>query len=110
MAAAGGLGRGSAQVRRLVELATVDCYNDSEMVTGFLTMLAEHLQLPFTTHVLGVPVRVTRVDLNDDDRIVAICTADRSRQAVAILDLPLPDPPPAGAEWIAAYRHWVAGQ
>jgi len=23
------------------------------------------------------------------------------------LDLPLPSPPPAGAEWIAAYRHWA---
>ena len=110
MAAARGPGRGSGQVRRLVELATVDCYNDAEAVTGFLTMLDERLQLPFTTIVLGVPVRVTRVDLNDDDRIVAICTAGRDRQAVALLDLPLPDPPPVGAEWIAAYRYWATGR
>jgi hypothetical protein len=24
-----------------------------------------------------------------------------------ILDLPLPQPPPGGAEWIGAYRHWA---
>jgi len=110
MSAAGGPDWGSAQVRRLVEQATLDRCNDSETVTGFLTLLEEHLQLPFTTNVLSAPVRVTRIDLNDDDQIIAICTAGRSRQAVAIMDLPLPDPPPVGAEWIAAYRHWVTGQ
>jgi hypothetical protein len=30
-----------------------------------------------------------------------------SEQAIGILDLPLPAPPPAGAEWIEAYRHWA---
>jgi len=30
----------------------------------------------------------------------------RSRQCIPILDLPVPTPPPGGAEWIEAYRHW----
>jgi hypothetical protein len=29
------------------------------------------------------------------------------RQAIPVLDLPLPDPPPAGAEWIAVCRPTV---
>ncbi len=29
------------------------------------------------------------------------------RQAVGILDLPLPTPPPAEAEWTDAFRHWA---
>ena len=33
----------------MVAEATVDCYNDSECVTGFYTMLDEHLALPFQT-------------------------------------------------------------
>ncbi|WP_072946307.1 hypothetical protein [Rhodococcus koreensis] len=49
----------------MVAEATIDCYNDSECVTGFYTMLDENL------------------------------------------DLPLPAPPPDGAEWIEAYRHWL---
>ena len=39
--------------------------------------------------------------------IVAICVHGKHRQAIPILDLPLPDPPPQGAEWIAAYRRWA---
>jgi hypothetical protein len=39
--------------------------------------------------------------------IIAICVHGKHRQAIPILDLPWPDPPPQGAEWITAYRHWA---
>jgi hypothetical protein len=42
-----------------------------------------------------------------DEEIVVGCTRGKSRHSVSILDLPLPDPPPAGAEWIGAFRRWV---
>lgn len=59
--------------------------------------------------LLGVSVTVLRVDLNQREEIVAVCRRDRIRQTVPILDLPLPSPPPAGAEWIDAYRRWLGG-
>ena len=31
-------------------------------------------------------------------------------QAILILELPLPDPPAAGWEWIEAYRRWARGR
>jgi hypothetical protein len=86
--------------------ATVDAYNESEQRMGFYTMLEEHLDVPFETTVLGVDVVVAQVDLTDDDQTVAICRRDRSKQAIPILELPLPMPRPAGAEWIDAYRRW----
>lgn len=74
----------------MVAEATVDCYNDGECVTGFYTMLDEHLAMPFQTSVLGVDVTVAKIDLTADDTIVAVCTRGRSRQRIPILDLPLP--------------------
>lgn len=97
------------RLEELVAEATVDCYNEAEQATGLFTMLEDHLNVPFETSVLGVTVTVTGVDMSDDDRIVAICARGRTRQAIPILDLPLPRPPPAGAEWIDAYRHWLGG-
>jgi hypothetical protein len=94
---------------RLVEEAVVDAYNESEQRIGLYTMLDVNLKLPFKTQVLGVEVTVERIDLNDAEEIVAICARGRTRQAIPILDLPLPTPLPAGAEWIEAYRRW-AGQ
>jgi hypothetical protein len=84
-----------------------DCYNDSECVTGFHTMLDDSLAVPFQTMVLGVDVTVAGIDLTDDEQIMAVCTRGRSTQRIPILDLPLPTPQPDGAEWIAAYRRWV---
>ncbi len=72
--------------------------------------LEEHLAVPFAIDMLGVEVTVGRVDLADDDRIVAVCVRGTSRQRISILDLPLPDALPAGWEWIEAYRRWARGR
>ena len=93
----------------MIEEATLDAYGESEQTTGWYTMLEEHLALPFDTTVLGVVVKVARLDLRRDNAIVAICTRGRKRQSVPVLDLPLPSPEPVGAEWFEAYRHWVGG-
>jgi len=98
------------RIRTLIEEATVDAYGDSEQRTGFLTMMEEHLAVPFETGILGVRVTVERIDLTDDEQIVAICCRGRLRQRISILDLPLPRPLPAGAEWIEAYRAWIRGR
>lgn len=93
----------------LIAEATVDCYNDSECVTAFHTMIEEYLAVPFRTVVLGVDVIVTGVDLTDDEQIVAVCVRGRSKQRIPVLELPLPDTPVEGAQWIDAYRRWARG-
>lgn len=91
---------------QLIEEATTDAYNESEQAGGFFAMLEENLSLPFTTRVLGQAVTLAKVDLTRRDQIVAICVHGKVTQAIPILDLPMPDPPPEGAEWIEAYRRW----
>jgi hypothetical protein len=71
----------------LVAEATVDCYNDSECVTGFYTMLDDHLAVPFQTEVLGVEVTVTGTELTDDGALHS--------RTLAAAD---PDPGPAAAD------------
>ena len=93
----------------LIAEATVDCYNESECVTGFYTMLEEHLTMPFQTMVLGVDVTVTGLDLTEDGHITAVCTRGTATQRVPLLDLPLPMPKPEGGVWIDAYRRWAIG-
>lgn len=98
-----------ARLAEMIEEATVDAYGESEQTTGWFTMLDEHLVVPFETTVLGVQVRVERIELDESEHIVAICRRGRVRQAIPILDLPLPTPPPAGADWIEGYREWRRG-
>jgi hypothetical protein len=100
-------GAGEVQLDAMIEEATVDCYNEEEQVTGLFTMLVDNLALPFETTVLGMAVSVVGADLSGSGQIVAVCSRDGLRQAIPILDLPMPMPPPAGADWIEAYRRWA---
>ena len=85
-------------------------YTESEQAGGFHTIIEQELELPFETRVLGVSVSVKKVDITNADEIVAVCYRGRDRQAIPILALPLPDPPPSGWEWIEAYRRWAIGR
>ncbi|GAA0476132.1 hypothetical protein Ade02nite_42480 [Paractinoplanes deccanensis] len=98
-----------AELDALIAEAVVDCYDEYEQLSGLFAMIEGDLALPFETEVLGVPVVVRKVDLRLSG-IVAICHRARLRQAIGILDLPLPDPAPDGAQWIEAYRWWAAAQ
>jgi hypothetical protein len=97
-----------AELEALVAEAVVDCYDDDEQLSGLFAMIEGNLAVPFTTEVLGVPVTVRKVDLRAHG-VVAVCYRDRIRQAIGILDLPLPEPAPEGAQWIEAYRWWAGG-
>lgn len=98
-----------AKLDEMIEEAIVDAYGESEQAVGFSTMLEDNLAMPFKTEMLGVEVTVEQLDMTDDEQIVAVCARGKSRQRVPILDLPLPTPPPEGAEWILAFRRWARG-
>jgi hypothetical protein len=94
----------NAKLDQMIEEAIVDANGEPEQMTGFYTMLDDNLAVPFRTVMLEAEVTVERVDMTDDEQIVAVCARGNSRQRVPILDLPLPNPPPEGAEWIDAFR------
>jgi hypothetical protein len=94
----------------MIEEAIVDADTESEQAVGFHAMLELHLRCPFETAVLGTTVTVRRIDVTAAGNIVPVCYRGRERQTIPILELPLPEPPPAGWEWIEAYRRWARGR
>jgi hypothetical protein len=99
-----------ARLDELIEEAVIDAYGESEQVTGFYTMMENDLRLPFETELLGMTVIVEAIDITEDDQLVAVCRRDKSTQRISLTELPLPQPLPKGAEWIAAYRYWRTGK
>jgi hypothetical protein len=95
---------------KMIEEATVDCYDELEQASGFYTMIEDHLAVPFATEVLGVEVSVVGVEMDDNGSLKAVCERNGKRQLIGLTDLKLPKPPPSGAQWIAAYRRWLCGR
>jgi hypothetical protein len=62
-----------AKLEKLIEEVFVDAYGEEEQVGGFLTLMEEHLALPFSANILGVDVVVEKVDMTCNGRIVAVC-------------------------------------
>jgi Calcium binding len=60
------------QLDKLIEEATVDCYNEEEQASGFFTMIEENLALPFATRVLGIAVSVVAIEMDDDGGLKAV--------------------------------------
>jgi uncharacterized protein (UPF0262 family) len=101
---------GAARLDEMIAEATADCYDESEARTGFFSLLEENLAVPFETTLLGIQVKVERLELSDAGEIAAVCRRGKERLRISILDLPLPTPRPAGTEWIDAYKRWAQGR
>jgi hypothetical protein len=100
----------AARLDAVIEEAIVDAYTEAERVVGFHSTIEQHLALPFETVVLGSDATVKKIDVTAEGHIVAVCSRGRERQAVPILDLPVPASPPPGWERIEAYRRWARGR
>lgn len=97
-------------LNKIVEDATVDCYDEYEQICGFFALIEEVLAVPFAVTVLGQEVSVEAIEQNDADEIVALCALGDYRQRIPLVDLPTPSPLPDGWESVEAYRYWVRGE
>ena len=61
------------QLDKLIEEATVDCYNGEEQASGFFAMIEENLTLPFRTCTLGIEVLVVAAEMDNDGGLKAVC-------------------------------------
>ena len=100
-------GPSRAKLDEMIDEAIADAYREPEQTVGFFTLLEDRLKLPLNNKVLGISVTVERLDMTEEERIVAGCLRGKARQRVPILDLRLPCSAPEGREWIEAFHRWA---
>lgn len=96
-----------ADLRAMLEDATVDACGEAEEISGIFGVLDQELELPFETQVLGVTVEVVALSQRGLG-VFATCRRGRAEQRIELADLPIPSPAPLGAAWIAVYAHWAS--
>lgn len=94
----------------LIEQAVENADESQDQTVGFLAMFENNLELPFKTNVDGDEVTVSHLEISyaDGGAIFAKCESRNRRSSMDILDVPIPNDPPEGWEWIEAYRYWVS--
>ncbi len=100
--------RGEAAVLALPPNATAatECATVGRTIKVWGRIARRYTAVDMEPELLGLPVTVQKVDLTVEHEIVAICSREGHRQAIPILEVPLPASRPDGAEWIDAYRRW----
>lgn len=99
---------GERELDALIDEITVDCYNDDEELSGFLTYLEEALEQPVEAIVMDVPVTLVGVDCPDGRLrgLVANCRRDGADYQISLLDVAVPEGTEVSRA-LAAYRHWA---
>jgi hypothetical protein len=74
---------------RVIETITVDCYNEDEEYTAFLTVIEDEVALPAPASLLGTPVTVVQLDYADPARgLVVVCRGPDGTGEVALATWP----------------------
>ncbi len=92
------------ELKELIEEATVDCYDESECLSGFAVMIEDNFEFPFVAKVVGEEVIVTGVT-EEKDRILAECERKGKKYDIDIQDIEFTSLV-KGGEWVDAYKKW----
>jgi hypothetical protein len=102
--------RDQLRLQKLIAMACVDTYTESQQEGGFLVGLEENLTYPCNAWVLGEEVEVVGFDIDRSVRGIVAKVRRRGRNyAVNLTSLEWSGSPPRGADWIDAYIEWGGG-
>ena len=92
----------------LIEEITVDAYGD-EGYWAFLQAFVDELDFPVQAPLAGMPVQVTGVDFDGNERRGLVALLDRADGPtnVSLIDIELAEVDHAGRRLLAAYRRWL---
>lgn len=97
-------------LEKLIEEATVDCYNESEAATGLLTFLEDRIACPTAATVIGMPVTVLRLDLDEQEgTVIAVCRVKGRQEKIPIRLVVWANLTKSGTDAIDAYLMWSRG-
>lgn len=100
-----------ARLEKLIEEATIDCYDETEEFEGMVVTLTDELQFPVKATALGDPVTVLGIDSKTSFERGIMATVDKAgtQYAFPLSELDFIDLDESNEEWIAAFNYWMDG-
>lgn len=98
------------EYEKIIEEATVDCYDEDEAFQGMACTLSDKLKFPFDAKLLGQEVKVTGVDENSSGikaGMIMNVSFNRKKYKTSLLTFDITDKNCKNNKLIEAYKHWV---
>lgn len=99
------------QLDKLLEEATVDCYDEYEAFEGVVVTLGDRLPFPFEAKALGETVEVIGFNDNRCDLkrgVIATVRKGKKEYGVTLSEIELPKKLKHN-KWIEMYQYWLQG-
>lgn len=94
----------------MIEKATIDCYDDSEIFSGWACILEEKLIIPLKCFIYGEEAQLIGLDTGEMGvGVLAIVKKNKKKIRIPIQDLEVADKKAKGLEWLTAYKYWLKG-
>jgi len=95
------------KLQKLIEEATVDCYDREDGLASFHSTLIDEVSRPFNVRVMGTSAVV--VGFREHKGVLsAVCLHKDKKYLVNLDSIQLVRPYPEGYVWIRAYLEWRA--
>ena len=94
--------------QKMVEEATVDCYNKYEQSSGWACTLADELSLPLKCLIFGKEAMLVDVDTDEyGTSVMGVIAKNKKKIRIPIQDVEIVDKKCKSLDWILAYRYWI---
>ncbi len=99
------------ELDRMIEEATVDCYNEDEAFMGVICYLADRISLPFKATVLGDVVEVIGIDDEESGLgrgMVAEIRKKDDEYTIGLEELEVKPGDTENAKLLEMYKSWIS--
>ncbi len=100
------------EIDRMIDEATVDCYNEHEAFVGVVCYLSDEMSFPFRAKWLGDVVEVIGIDDEEsgyEKEVMAQILTEEDEYTIALDELePMPDDT-VNSKYFEMYEYWIRG-
>ncbi len=100
------------ELDRMIEEATVDCYDEHEAFMGIVYYLAGKMSFPFMAKWLGDAVEVIGIDdeeSTDEKEVIAKILTEEDEYTISLDELELMPDDTVNSRYLEMYKYWIRG-
>ena len=100
------------EIDRMIDEATVDCYDEHEAFMGVVCYLSDKMPFPFKAKWLGDVVEVIGIDdeeSSDEKEVMAQILTDDDEYTVSLDELESMPDDTVNSKYLEMYEYWIRG-
>jgi energy-converting hydrogenase A subunit M len=100
------------EIDKIIDEATVDCYDEYEAFAGVVSYLSDEISFPFKAKWLGDVVEVIGIDSEEsscENEVMAQILTEEDEYTIALEELESMPDDAVNSKYLEMYEYWIRG-